>query len=169
MSLPSLSPPMSLRISPPISDTAAVVQCFRRITKSIHEFSKAVDREFGITGPQLWAMRAIDDLGSCSAGDLAGRLFVHPSTITGVIQRLEDKGLIDRRRRPDDRRAIVLRLTPAGKKLLHRGPAQDQGHIVKALQVMSSDEVSKLRLLLDSLVDQMEFGDIESRFLFTED
>lgn len=169
MSLPSLSPPVALPAPGPINDSSAVVQAFRRINKSIHEFSKAVDREFGITGPQLWAMRIIDELESCSAGDLAERLFVHPSTITGVIQRLEDKALIDRRRRPDDRRAVVLRLTPAGKKLLHRGPIEDHGHIAKALQGMPTSDVSRLRHLLDSLVEQMDMGELESRMVLSDD
>lgn len=169
MSLPSLSSPVLLPDPGPINDTSAVVQAFRRINKSIHEFSKAVDREFGITGPQLWAMRIIDELESCSAGDLAERLFVHPSTITGVIQRLEDKALIDRRRRPDDRRAVVLRLTAAGKKLLHRGPVEDHWHIAKALQGMPTGDVSQLRHLLDSLVDQMDVGEAEARVALADD
>jgi len=165
VSLPSLSPSGSI----PLDDIAAVVQAFRRITKSIHEFSKAVDREFGITGPQLWAMMTIEELETCSAGDLAERLFVHPSTITGVIQRLEEKRLIDRSRRPDDRRAVMLSLTPAGKKLLHRAPSRTPGHLVKALETMPRDQVGDLRLRLEALVDQMHIDDVETRFLYSDD
>lgn len=165
VSLPSLSSAATAAAP----DVAAVVQSFRRITKSIHEFSKAVDREYGITGPQLWAMMTIQELESCSAGDLADRLFVHPSTITGVIQRLEEKRLINRQRRADDRRAVVLSLTPLGKKLLHRAPMRTPGHVVKALEVMPSDEVAQLRLLLDSLVEHMQIQDVETRFLYSDD
>jgi DNA-binding MarR family transcriptional regulator len=152
-----------------LPDIQGVVNSLRRITKAIHEFSKAVDREFGITGPQLWAMRTISETGSCSAGDLASRLCVHPSTITGVIQRLEDKRLIDRQKRADDRRAVVLTLTPAGKKLLERAPHPAQGQLVNALAQFPPEDVAKLRAMLDHIVGAMELGDSKARFFFSDD
>lgn len=151
------------------TDIQGVVQSLRRITKAIHEFSKAVDREFGITGPQLWAMRTINEMGGCSAGDLAARLCVHPSTITGVIQRLEDKRLIDRQKRPDDRRAVVLTLTPAGKKLLERAPHPAQGQLIAALSQFPPEDVTKLRGMLDHIVEAMELGSTSARFFFSDD
>ncbi|WP_373045085.1 MarR family winged helix-turn-helix transcriptional regulator [Vulgatibacter sp.] len=152
-----------------LEDIHGVVQALRRITKAIHEFSKAVDREFGITGPQLWAMRTINELGGCSAGDLAARLCVHPSTVTGVIQRLEEKRLIDRQKRAEDRRAVVLTLTPNGKKLLERAPHPAQGQLVAALQGMAPDDVHKLREMLVQIVDSMELGNVSARFFFSEE
>lgn len=152
-----------------VSDTTGVVQALRRITKAVHEFSKAVDREFGITGPQLWAMRTIEELGGCSAGDLAERLCVHPSTVTGVIQRLEEKRLIDRTRRPDDRRAVILTLTANGKKLLERAPYPAQGQLLRTLKTMPSDDVAKLRTMLDEIVEKMELGNVSARFFFSDD
>lgn len=152
-----------------ISDSAGVVQALRRITKAVHEYSKAVDRQFGITGPQLWALRTIESMGGCSAGDLAERLCVHPSTITGVIQRLEEKRLIDRQKRPEDRRAVVLSLTPAGKKLLERAPYPAQGQLIRALHAMPAEEVTALRGTLDKIVEAMELGSVDARFFFSED
>jgi len=155
--------------APALDDIQQVVQSLRRITKSIHEFSKAVDREFGITGPQLWAMRTINELGGCSAGDLAARLCVHPSTVTGVIQRLEEKKLIDRQKRSDDRRAVVLTLTPAGRKLLERAPHPAQGQLVAALKQMPPEDVARLRAMLSQIVDAMELGNVSARFFFSDD
>jgi len=155
--------------SEPLSDVSSVVQSLRRITKGLHEFSKAVDREYGITGPQLWAMRTIEELGGCSAGDLAERLCVHPSTITGVIQRLEDKRLIDRARKPEDRRAVVLTLTGSGKKLLGRAPFPAQGQLVRSLQKLGGQEIGTLRRLLEGIVEDMELRDTEARFFFSDE
>jgi DNA-binding MarR family transcriptional regulator len=152
-----------------LPDIQGVVQSLRRITKAIHEFSKAVDREFGITGPQLWAMTTINESGGCSAGDVAARLCVHPSTITGIIQRLEDKRLIDRQKRPDDRRAVVLTLTAAGKKLLERAPHPAQGQLVTALRDFAPEDVAKLRGMLDQIVEAMELRDTSARFFFSDD
>lgn len=155
--------------SPAISDAAGVVQALRRITKAVHEFSKAVDRQFGITGPQLWALRTIQDRNGCSAGDLAERLCVHPSTVTGVIQRLADKNLIERQKRADDRRAVWLTLTDEGRTLLERAPYPAQGQLVQALRQMPEEDVTKLRQVLDGIVNHMELGDISARFFFSDD
>jgi DNA-binding MarR family transcriptional regulator len=157
--------------SSPLTDIQSVVQSLRRITKSIHEFSKAVDREYGITGPQLWAMRTIGAAGAdgCSAGDLAARLCVHPSTITGVIQRLEDKGLINRQKRANDRRAVILTLTAAGRTLLEHAPHPAQGQLVAALKSLPPDDVEQLRITLGHIVDSMELGNVNARFFFSED
>ena len=152
-----------------LSDITSVIQSLRRITKAIHEFSKAVDREFGITGPQLWALRTIQELGSCSAGELANRLCVHPSTITGVIQRLADKGLIDRQKRPEDRRAVVLTLTPEGRQLLERAPHVAQGQLVAALRKLPGEEVTQLRGTLEQIVTGMELESTSARFFFSDD
>lgn len=151
------------------SDAAGVVQALRRITKAVHEFSKAVDREFGITGPQLWAMRTIHDRGGCSAGDLAERLCVHPSTVTGVIQRLADKGLIERQKRADDRRAVWLTLTDQGKALLDRAPYPAQGQLLLALRNMPEGDVANLRKMLDTIVAHMELDQLSARFFFSDD
>lgn len=153
----------------PLPDVSAVVQSLRRITKGLHEFSKAVDREFGITGPQLWAMRTIEEMGGCSAGDLADRLCVHPSTITGVIQRLEEKRLIDRARKPDDRRAVVLTLTTNGKRLLARAPFPAQGELVRSLHKLGGEDITALRRILAHVVDDMDLGNTEARFFFSDD
>lgn len=154
---------------PSLSDITGVVQSLRRITKAIHEFSKAVDREFSITGPQLWAIRTIGELGSCSAGELALRLCVHPSTVTGVIQRLEEKGLIERSRKPEDRRTAVLTLTPKGKDLLERAPYPAQGQLVAALRAMPAEEVARFRQTLSAIVDAMELRDVNARFFFSDE
>ena len=155
--------------SEPLSDVQAVVQSLRRITKSLHEFSKAVDREFGITAPQLWALRTINSLGGCSAGTLATRMCVHPSTVTGVLHRLEEKGLIVRQKRPEDRRTVFLTLTPAGRRLLERAPHPAQGQLVAALRNLPPADVAHLRRTLEKIVDAMELGDVHARFFFSDE
>lgn len=152
-----------------ISDAAGVVQALRRITKAVHEFSKAVDREFGITGPQLWAIRTIHEMNGCSAGDLAEKLCVHPSTVTGVIQRLADKRLVERHKRPDDRRAVWLTLTDEGRALLETAPYPAQGQLVLALRGMPEQDVASLRQMLEQVVGSMELDTINARFFFSDD
>lgn len=67
------------------------MQSLRRIIKSLQDYSQTVYSHFGITGPQLWVLKTVYQSGSLSLGDLSRRMFINPSTITGVVDRLQKK------------------------------------------------------------------------------
>ena len=99
------------------SDAAEVVNNLRRLFKAIHEYSKAVLRSTGLSGPQLWALTVLDREPALSLGELAERLFAHPSTVSGIVDRLEERGHIRRTYKkarsleiiePDKMQAVIL-------------------------------------------------------------
>ncbi|MGE3512659.1 MAG: MarR family winged helix-turn-helix transcriptional regulator [Vicinamibacterales bacterium] len=71
----------------------------------------------GVTGPQRLALRLIGVAPDIGPAELAGALHLHPSTITGVVQRLEANGLIERVQHASDGRRVHLRVTRAGARL----------------------------------------------------
>ena len=75
--------------------------------------SKRMGNELGITGPQRLVLRIVGQFPDISAGDLAHIVRLHPSTMTGILQRLVERGLLDRKRDPADSRRARLRLKPA--------------------------------------------------------
>ncbi len=83
----------------------------------LQSLSKRMLRELGITGPQRVALRVVGRRPGLSAGALATILRLHPSTITGIVKRLEDRGLMTRTWDPRDRRRARLRLTRKGRAL----------------------------------------------------
>src|SRR6516162_388271 len=83
--------------------------------------SKAMGAALGVTGPQRTALRLVALTPGISSGELAALLHLHPSTLTGVLERLVRRGLLERKRDPFDARRALLRVTPAGLRLLqHR-------------------------------------------------
>jgi DNA-binding MarR family transcriptional regulator len=72
-------------------------------------------RGLGVTGPQRFVIRLIGRLPGLSAGELAATLRTDPSTLTGVLQRLEAARLIRRARDPKDGRRVLLSLTTRGR------------------------------------------------------
>ncbi len=89
-------------------------RCHSTCDKAIAEKAK----EYGLTRPQLRTLEALYHLGPLSLGELGDKLLVTPGTVTYVMDRLEDKGLVCRYRCPDDRRLIRAKLTPKGQALL---------------------------------------------------
>ncbi|MGA7990727.1 MAG: MarR family transcriptional regulator [Thermoanaerobaculia bacterium] len=79
--------------------------------------SKRMHASLGLTGPQRVALRVLGRRPGITAGALAEILRVHPSTLTGVLHRLEDRGLVKRTRDPHDGRRVRLALTPRGRAL----------------------------------------------------
>jgi DNA-binding MarR family transcriptional regulator len=115
--------------------------------------SKRMLRAFGVTGPQRLALRLIGQFAGISPGELAELLHVHPSTLTGVLARLLDQGLIIRDTSPQDARRSVLRLSRSGLRLdavregtveaavtrvLSRTPAADRQCVTRTLRQLSA-------------------------------
>ncbi len=117
--------------------------------------SKAMGRTLGITGPQRLVLRLVQAAGACSAGDLAAQLHLHPSTLTGVLQRLETGGYLSRAVDSHDGRRAVLRVTTAGTRMLRRrGPAIEEALRV-ALQKESPRDVQTTTELLHRLAEAL--------------
>jgi len=87
------------------------------VDHGLQSASKRMEATFGITGPQRLVVRIVGRFPGISAGALADVLHVHPSTLTGVLRRLEARGVVQRRGDPNDGRRALFALTPRGKKL----------------------------------------------------
>lgn len=82
----------------------------------LQSLSKRMHATLGLTGPQRVALRVLGRRPGISAGALADVLRLHPSTLTGILHRLEARGLVRRTRDPRDGRRARLALTPRGRK-----------------------------------------------------
>jgi len=77
----------------------------------------AIARDLDLTPPQMWALRYLEPGHPRPMGELTTALVCENSNLTGIIDRLERRGLVERRPSPTDRRVRVLELTPAGVEL----------------------------------------------------
>jgi DNA-binding MarR family transcriptional regulator len=84
---------------------------------ALQKASKRMESSLGVTGPQRLALRIVGRFPGISAGELAGILHVDPSTLTGILKRLEGRKLVVRKADPADRRRTRLGLTAAGRRL----------------------------------------------------
>jgi MarR family transcriptional regulator, organic hydroperoxide resistance regulator len=87
------------------------------LVHTLDRASKHMNRDLGITGPQRLALRVIGLFPEISAGQLAQILHIHPSTLTGILQRLIDQRLVERAAASSDRRRAQLRLTARGRQI----------------------------------------------------
>lgn len=79
--------------------------------------SKRMRKTIGVTGPQRLVIRVVGQSPNATARAIAELLGLHPSTLTGVLARLEGQGLLQRRVDPEDRRRVRFQLTAKGRKV----------------------------------------------------
>ena len=122
----------------------------------LQKFSKRMSRDLGVTGPQRLALRLVGRFPGLPAGRLARLLHLHPSTITGVVKRLAERGLIARSSEGADRRRSLLRITPAGQDLLGRTRPVIESAVTRALATLSPEEVEAARHALIAVTSELE-------------
>ena len=129
-----------------------IIDNIRRVFKAVNEQSKKAEHETGITGPQLWAIKIIGDLSPIRVSDLARRMYLHPATVVGILDRLESRKLVKRLRSKDDKRVVTVTLMDEGKKLIERAPEVAQGLLVTGLEVLPEKRLKELDSALEELV-----------------
>jgi DNA-binding MarR family transcriptional regulator len=105
------------------ADLRILLKAIRRLARATEIQSRRIDREIGLTLPQLVVLGCVRDLGEGTGRAIAGEADLSPATVVGILDKLEAKGLIVRARSTDDRRVVRTRLTQAGDALLARAPA----------------------------------------------
>nr|WP_275937441.1 MarR family transcriptional regulator [Sorangium cellulosum] len=87
------------------------------VDHGLQSTSKRMEAKMGVTGPQRLVIRIVGRYPGISAGQLAEIMQLHPSTLTGVLKRLQERGIIERRMDPNDGRRALLGLTARGREL----------------------------------------------------
>jgi DNA-binding MarR family transcriptional regulator len=131
---------------------ADIIDNLRRVFQVVNEQSKKGEHETGITGPQLWAIKVIAEFEPIKSSDLARKMHLHPATVVGIIDRLEARGLVERRRSTRDRRIVEIALTYNGKQKISQSPEVAQGLLVSGLEELSDKKLKNLSEGLEQLV-----------------
>jgi DNA-binding MarR family transcriptional regulator len=101
-------------------------------------------------------LRAIDYDDGQPQQALAQRLQIPPSRMVAIVDELEDRGLLERRPDPDDRRVRTLHVTAAGHTLLEQAFALAVEHDQKVASVLDEQERAQLREYLQRIAAALE-------------
>jgi DNA-binding MarR family transcriptional regulator len=123
----------------------AIVESVRgihRIFQIVDLFSRKTIRELGISGPQLWALRTIRDAECTTMSDLYQRIHLHPATVSGIVDKLEEQGLASRHQASNDAAVTELRLTAPGRSLLSKAPEPPRSRLARGIELLAGDELA---------------------------
>ena len=137
----------------------AVLEFMRSIWALDHELqrtSRRMKAGLGVTGPQRLVLRVVGRFPGMSAGQLAEVLHLHPSTLTGILKRLEHQGLLARRADARDRRRVLLGLTKKGRQLDVDSEGTVEAAVRLALAELSEQKVSGAAEVLGRIAASLE-------------
>lgn len=126
------------------------------IEHSLQRMSKRMEREMGITVPQRLVLRVVGQFPDLSAGDLAHILRLHPSTITGILQRLVMRGHLGRKADPLDSRRMRLRLKPSGVRHTRIAPGTVERAVASALERTGASNVRAAQKVLAEIARSLD-------------
>jgi DNA-binding MarR family transcriptional regulator len=139
-----------------LPDVLQFMQLLWAVVHGLEKTSKRMAGDLGVTGPQRLALRVVGIFPGVSAGDLAAILHVHPSTLTGVLQRLVAQRWLRRVDDPRDRRRAVLRLTARGARVNAARRGTVESAVADTLKGVTARDRAATRRVLERLAHHLE-------------
>ena len=134
-----------------------VFQLIEGLQKRLAKFQGYTLKEAGLTPPQYYIMSLLSEKDGRPFKELAEVLTCTRATITGIVDTLENKGLVARHPHPDDRRSMLVKLTDSGRNLLQSTPGLEKTFGGCCCEVLSPREMLKLHQLLRKLSELLPF------------
>ncbi len=150
----------SLPFSSSVTDNVMIN--LRKIIRAIDMNSKKLIKRVGLTGPQLVILNEIEHSGEISAGEVARAVSLSQATVTGILDRLEKRGLVHRQRSQHDKRRIMLSITDAGKQILETKPPLMQEAFVEKFSSLQEWEQTMILSSLQRLVAILDAKTIDA-------
>lgn len=140
----------------PLDPTLDFMRLLWSIEHSLQSTSKLMGSRLGITGPQRLVLKIVAQYPGISAKEVAHIVRLHPSTITGILQRLTKKGLLLRAPDPVDTRRVRLRVQPAARRFTRAARGTVESAVECALHRLPAKKVHTAREVLAVIASSLE-------------
>jgi DNA-binding MarR family transcriptional regulator len=150
---------------PPLGEVLDFMRSIWALDHSLQRASKRMTASHGITGPQRLVLRIVGRFPGILPGQLADILHIHPSTVTGIVDRLARRGLVSRQSDPRDRRRTRLGLTSRGRALDVTSSGTIEAAVMETFKSLPAGKVrvtEEVLSLLTSELDQISLAERES-------
>lgn len=149
--------------------TRDVLVALRRIIRAVDLQSKRIAKSSGLTTPQVMVLRSIRELGEVTTGRLSEAVSLSQATVTTILDRLEQRGLIERYRSNRDRRIVHARLTDAGRKALRKAPPLLHEKFVDVFAGLPAKRQGDIVATLEEVAAMLGGGDLDAAPLLDVD
>jgi DNA-binding MarR family transcriptional regulator len=152
-----------------MSDSQRILDSIRRLVRILRVSDRQAQADLGISGAQLFVLRELGKTPALSLGDLAARTRTDQSSVSVVVTRLVDAGLVTRDRDERDARRLVLHLTRSGRSLLQRATPVAQEKLLTAFDRMPAEERRRFADTFEEIINSVGAEDGPAPMLFEEE
>ena len=138
-----------------VGATQAALDAIRRIVQSLRESSRWSERSVGLSGAQLFVLQKLADSPGISINDLAARTHTHQSSVSTVVTRLVQSGLVRRAPSGSDGRSVTLSLSARGRRVAAQAPDVPQERLIKAIEQLTDARRRQLATALTEVAKAM--------------
>lgn len=142
--------------------TERILVALRRVMRAVDLHSRKLVHTYSLTSPQLVLLREIDRVGEIAIGELARRSNIGNATATGIVDRLEHRGLVVRNRNGRDRRNVLVSCTDNARTLLGAAPPLLQERFMEQLDHLQNWEQEQILSSLERLAKMMNAQDLDA-------
>jgi DNA-binding MarR family transcriptional regulator len=146
-----------------------IMNSLRRVVRALSASSRALPESGGVSGAQLFVLRQIADAPGASVRELAARTFTGQSTVSEVVSRLVERGLVERGTSDKDARQTMLTLTPKGRRLMVRSDITAQERLAAALDSLYAGEREALAHGLERWLEAAGLAETPASMFFEGD
>ena len=139
-----------------------ILTAIRRIIRSVDIYSHQLGLNCGVTVPQLSCLLRVVESGPLTLKDLSASVDLSPSTLVGIVDRLEHKELVRRSRSTQDRRQVLIAATEKGLILAKESPSPLQDKLAAALEKLPEIERASITLSIERIVELMQIREIDA-------
>ena len=152
-------------------DTTDILIKIRKIVRSINLESKKIQKEYGVSIPQVLCLQYLHDSVNYQAGqgDIRKFLNLNSSTTSGIINRLESRSLVARLPRSGDKRVVTIALTSKGDELMQQIPSLLHEQLSEKLAKLDESTLENIKSSLELLITLLEIDDVEAFPLISND
>jgi DNA-binding MarR family transcriptional regulator len=133
-----------------------ILDAVRRIVRTLHESSRAAEKVFGLSGAQLFVLQKLAEAPGLSLNALAALTHTHQSSVSTVVSRLVERGLVLRTAAVEDARRLELRVSAEGRRVVARAPDAAQARLIDAIERLPAANRRALARALDDLTTAMD-------------
>jgi len=140
------------------ADSRRVLDSLRWIVRELRMAQSPVGPAAGLSAAQIFVLHTIREYGDLSVGDLAERTATDPSSVSVVVRKLHDKGLVGKQPSPEDHRRLLVTLTAAGARVAEHSPAPVQQVLMERMARLAPGQLHRLADLLEQVAPPREGG-----------
>lgn len=134
----------------------------RKVIRAIDLYSRKLNKETGLTSPQLIVLQEIAAYDGLMVKDIAEHINLSSATVTSILDRLESRKFVIRERSEIDKRKVGLHLTELGSQMIKDAPMPLQDHFINRFEKLEEWEQTQMLSTMQRISKMMDAEDLDA-------